>query len=312
MNRTRLAPSPTGRLHLGNARTFLINWLLARQEGARVVLRIEDLDAARCRPELLRTALDDLRWLGLTHDEGPFLQSERLPTFARAADELRAGGLVYPCVCTRREVRAASAPHAEDEEITYPGTCRGRFATEEEARDHAGRTPALRFRVPPGEVEFEDRVLGATRIDPSIRGGDFVIRSPDGMWSYQLAVAVDDAAMGVTDVVRGDDLVPSTPRQILILRALGNAAPRYAHVPLVLDADGRRLAKRHGDTELAALRDAGISAERVLATVAGLCGIDAGRETSAAELVPRFDLARLPRGPVRIGDLGWSGEVPRS
>lgn len=304
--RTRLAPSPTGRLHLGNARTFLITWLLARQAGGRVVLRIEDLDRQRVKAGLTECALADLAWLGLDWDEGPIVQSDRLDAYAAAAARLGERGLLYPCVCSRREVRAASAPHAEDE-WTYPGTCRDRFADVDAARRATGREPALRFRVPAGVVRFHDGFCGPTGIDPSQVGGDFVVRSVDGTWSYQLAVAVDDAAMGITDVIRGDDLVPSTPRQILLLAALCHAAPRYTHLPLVLDHDGHRLAKRHGDRELAALREAGVPAQRVVALLARWCGIDAiGDAAHAADLIARFDLARVPREPLRIGSLPFS------
>lgn len=295
--RTRLAPSPTGTLHLGNARTFLVNWLAARQAGGTVVLRIEDIDRGRCRREYVERCLDDLRWLGLSWDEGPIFQSARLASYEQAFARLVEAGAIYPCVCTRKEIAAAaSAPHAEDEGPSYPGTCRDRFATADDATRAAGRRPAWRFRVAPGDVPFDDLVLGRVALDPSRIGGDFVVRSFDGTFAYQLAVVVDDGAMGITDVVRGDDLVPSTPRQILLHRALSSTPPRFAHVPLVVDAEGRRLSKRNGDADLGRMRAAGVDAGSVLARLARACGIEpVGDRVSATELVERFDWSRVPR-----------------
>ncbi|MFG0316069.1 MAG: tRNA glutamyl-Q(34) synthetase GluQRS [Planctomycetota bacterium JB042] len=306
--RTRLAPSPTGFLHLGNARTFLVNWWMARAAGGTVVLRIEDLDRARVKEGFVERQIEDLRWLGLDWDEGPILQSSRLERYAAAFERLRRLGLAYPCVCSRREIRAAAgAPHAEDEGPTYPGTCRGRFPDEEAAREARGATPAWRFVTPDEEFRFEDRVRGEIRARPARAGGDFVLRTVEGIWSYQLAVAVDDAASGITEVVRGDDLVPSTPRQLALLRALELPAPRYAHLPLVLDASGARLAKRRGDTELATLRERGVDPEEVVAFLARHSGLDdAGTRLTAAAGVGRFSLDRLPRSPVSLRSLPWS------
>src|SRR5438477_9482864 len=250
MSVTRLAPSPTGALHLGNARTFLINWLLARQRGWKIVLRIEDLDGPRIKAGADRQAIEDLKWLGIDWDEGPIYQSSRLQKYAAAIDHLVKIGAAYPCVCSRSEVnQAASAPHAEDATSIYPGTCRGRFKSLEEAGKISGRAAALRFAVPDRTVEFVDRFKGPQRFDVAGQLGDFVIAKGDGTSAYQLAVVVDDAEMGVTQVVRGDDLLDSTPRQILLYRALGlqDRLPTYTHVPLVIGTDGRRLAKRHGD-----------------------------------------------------------------
>jgi glutamyl-tRNA synthetase len=219
--------------------------------------------------------------------------------YAAAAEALVRGGHAYPCVCTRKEVdAAASAPHAEDGAAVYPGTCRDRFASVDAARRESGREPAIRFRVPDGEVAFDDLFRGRVAIDVARRLGDFVIAKGDGTAAYQLAVVVDDADMGVTDVVRGDDLIDSTPRQILLYRALelGDRVPRYCHLPLVIGPDGRRLAKRHGDTRLSAYRAAGASAGDVLRLIAGWCGIDVSPDlTRASDLVTRFDLQRVPR-----------------
>jgi glutamyl-tRNA synthetase len=304
MRTTRLAPSPTGAFHLGNARSFLVNWILARQRGWRVLLRVEDIDGPRIKPGADRQAIDDLRWLGIDWDEGPIYQSQRLPLYRKAWEKLLADGAAYPCVCSRGEVAAAaSAPHAEDGAAVYPGTCRERFATVDEARA-TGREPAIRFRVPDESMTLDDGFAGARTFDLARELGDFVIAKADGAPAYQLAVVVDDLASGVTDVVRGDDLLDSTPRQMLLYEALGRAAdiPRYYHLPLVVGPDGRRLAKRHGDTRLAHYRERGVAAERLLALLARWCGVPVeGERITADELLARFDLARLPRERIVFG-----------
>lgn len=293
---TRLAPSPTGALHLGNARTFLINWLLARQNGWRIILRIEDLDGPRIKRGADELLLRDLGWMGLDWDEGPIYQSTRGDLYRQALARLLKSGNAYPCTCTRKEVElSASAPHAEDGAAVYPGTCRGRFASVEAARADSGRMPAIRFCVPEGVVTFEDGFRGAQSCDAARQLGDFVIAKGDGTPAYQLAVVVDDAAMAVTHVVRGDDLIDSTPRQILLYRALDfvQSIPQYLHLPLIVGPDGRRLAKRHGDTRLSYYRERGVEAERLVALLAKWCGIDAGERVTARQLIGRFDLRRL-------------------
>lgn len=298
MRTTRLAPSPTGALHLGNARTFLVNWLLARRRGWRVLPRVEDIDGPRVKPGADRQALDDLRWLGIDWDEEPIYQSQRLPRYRAALEKLLADGAAYPCVCSRSEVAAAaSAPHAEDGAAVYPGTCRGRFANLDEARAR-GREPAIRFRMPDESITVHDGFAAARTFDLARELGDFVIAKADGAPAYQLAVVVDDLASGVTDVVRGDDLLDSTPRQMLLYEALGRAAdiPRYYHLPLVVGPDGRRLAKRHGDTRLAHYREQGVAAERLLTLLARWCGVPVeGERITAGELLGRFERSRLPR-----------------
>ncbi|HEV2149236.1 MAG TPA: tRNA glutamyl-Q(34) synthetase GluQRS, partial [Longimicrobiaceae bacterium] len=295
MVRGRFAPSPTGRLHLGNARTALLAWLHARSAGGRFVMRVEDLDRGRVRPGYMEAQLDDLRWLGLDWDEGPdvggphapYLQSERRERFAEALGRLEAAGLVYPCYCSRREIAAAaSAPHgASDEGPRYAGTCRER----PRGAGEVGGPAALRFRVPEGEVRFRDAVMGEVAFDPAAETGDFVVRRRDGVAAYQLAVVVDDAAMGITHVVRGADLLSSTARQLLLYRALGLPAPEWLHVPLMLGPDGERLAKRHGAVSLAELRGEGIAPERVVGWLASTCGLaEPGEHVRPAELVPRF------------------------
>jgi len=308
--RGRLAPSPTGALHLGNARTFLIAWLSVRSRGGTVVMRMEDLDHPKNKPGAAAAALEDLRWLGFDWDEGPdvggpyapYTQTARTAFYACALERLKAQGLVYPCVCSRRDVEAGqSAPHTEDG-LYYPGTCRGRFADYETARLTLpdGRLPAWRFRVPAGEkVSFEDGFHGHYEQDVSALSGDFVLaREPSGA-GYMLAVVADDTAMGITEVVRGDDLLPATPRQLLLYRALGLPPPAFVHVPLVVSEEGRRLAKRHGDTRVCAFRQAGLPAGKVIGLLAWWCGwAEWGEDLTLRDLLPRFDLRTLPHAPV--------------
>lgn len=294
----RLAPSPTGGLHLGNARTFLIAWLDARSRGGRVVLRIEDIDASRVRPEAIAGAVEDLAWLGLDWDEGPILQSSRLDLYRDALESLKARELVYPCTCTRADIaRAASAPHASDEGPTYPGTCASRSARD--ADSLAGRPFAWRFRTPAMPIEWDDLFLGTTSIDPSLNGGDFVVARTNGPPSYQLAVVVDDAAMGVNRVIRGDDLATSTPRQFLLYLALRLPEPAFGHVPLVVEPDGRRLAKRDQSIKLATLRERGADPRRLVGWLARSCGwFDDIEPSRPVDWVGRFDWQAIPRAPV--------------
>lgn len=296
----RLAPSPTGRLHLGHARSFLAAWWSARGQGGRVVLRIEDLDAERVKPGATELVLRDLEWLGLDWDGEPLLQSERRDAHADALGRLVERGLAYPCVCTRREVQeAASAPHADHAEPRYPGTCRGRFGNAAEARDATGRDPALRLRMGDGvgpRAGFQDAVLGEVEVYVAAEVGDFVVQRKDGVAAYQFATPLDDAFQGVTEVVRGDDLVPSAARQALVLEALGLAAPAQAHVSLVYGADGRRLAKRAGSLSLEELREAGVAPSRIRAWAARSLGIEGGEPSPGQAL----DWGAVPRGPVLL------------
>lgn len=291
----RLAPSPTGAQHVGNARTYLIAWLSAH---GRVVVRIEDIDTPRTKPGAAEQALDDLRWLGLTWIGEPVIQSQRLAAHEAALDELKRQELVYPCTCTRGDiVAAASAPHADHEGPTYPGTCAGRKAADATTLD---KPFAWRFRVTDSPA-FVDEYRGSTHVDLRHAGGDFVVWRSVGVPAYQLAVVVDDAAAGVTEVIRGDDLVSSTPRQLLLYRALGLTPPRFAHVPLVVGEDGRRLAKRHGDTRLTALREAGVRPELLLGLLAWSCGWLAEIEAiTVPELLPRFRLGEIPPEPFSL------------
>lgn len=293
----RLAPSPTGAQHVGNARTYLIAWLSARSQGGRVVLRIEDLDSPRVRRGAADQAMTDLRWLGLDWDEGPVIQTSRLHLYETALRRLRDAELVYPCTCSRTDIeRAASAPHEDHEGPAYPGTCAGRRAADaEQLPDQAF---AWRFRVPAGSVSYVDGYRGRMQIDPRRVGGDFVVWKSAGTPAYQLAVVVDDAAQGVTEVVRGDDLIPSTPRQLLLYAALGLRPPRFVHVPLVVGPDGRRLAKRHGDTRLSMLRDQGMEATSLLGVLAWSCGwLPKPMPVTALEMLRLFRLETIPREP---------------
>ena len=309
--RGRLAPSPTGALHLGNARTFMIAWLRLRAAGGTMILRMEDLDHPKNKAGAAREALEDLRWLGFDWDEGPdvggpdapYTQTGRTARYAEALEVLRQQGLVYPCVCTRRDVETGqSAPHAEDG-LYYAGTCRNRFDSYDAAARAlpAGRLPAWRFncvKAGMSQVAFTDLFAGEYEQDVSSAVGDFVLAREAQGAGYMLAVVVDDAAMGITEVVRGDDLLPATPRQLLLYRALGLTPPAFLHVPLVVSEEGRRLAKRHGDTRICALREAGLPPEQIIGLLAWWCGWAAwGEYLSLRDLLPRFDLAKLPHTP---------------
>lgn len=308
--RGRLAPSPTGALHVGNARSFLLAWLSIRSRGGTVVLRMEDLDHPKVKPGTAADVLDDLRWLGLDWDEGPdvggrhapYVQGERSEHYAAALGQLQAAGLVYPCVCSRQDVEAAqAAPHAEDYCQRYPGTCRDRFASFEDACAALppGRLPAWRFRVPDQMIGFEDGFAGRCEANVAQRDGDFVLARDARGAGYMLAVVVDDAAMGISEVLRGDDLMPATHRQLLLYRALGLTPPRFIHVPLVVGADGKRLAKRHGDTRLRTYREQGVLPDRVIGYLAWSCGlVPWGTACCTPDLIAGFSLNALPREPL--------------
>jgi glutamyl-tRNA synthetase len=296
---TRLAPSPTGALHLGNARTFLINWAMAKREGWRVVLRVEDLELPRMKPGMEEAAIGVIRWLGMAWDEGPYYQGRDLRPYQAVLAELGRRGEIYPCRCTRADIIAAqSAPHGDVGDMVYPGTCRPAERTPVEY--DAGLDAAWRVRVDEGPIGFVDRFAGAREYDVKRTVGDFVVAVRSGWPSYQLAVVVDDARQGVTQVVRGDDLLSSAARQLLLYRRLGlTPEPRYTHVPFVVGPDGRRLAKRHGDTRVDHYREAGVPVERVIGLIGSWCGMER-RATSAAEFAGRFDLDKLPRGEVTL------------
>jgi len=312
--RGRFAPSPTGQLHLGNARTALLAWLDTRSAGGAFVMRIEDLDQARVQPNAEAQQLDELAWLGIDWDEGPdrggpfapYRQTERAADYEAAIERLLASKRAFLCACSRADVaRAASAPHDDAAtEPRYSGTCRDADPAGVLARATAqGRSPAVRFAGGGERLDFVDEVHGRV---VSEAGGvdDFVLRRADGTAAYQLAVVVDDAAMKVTRVVRGDDLLRSTPRQIALYRALGLAPPAFAHVPLVVTPGGERLAKRTRPATLASLRAGGVAAEAIVGALAASAGLrPPGRSMPAAALIDGFSLAAIAREPVVV-DLG--------
>jgi len=309
---TRLAPSPTGALHLGNARTFLLTWAVARRAGWRIVLRVEDLDGPRVKPGAVESCVALLEWLGIDWDDGPIVQSHDLEPHVDAMRRLARAGLVYPCDLSRAEIEAAaSAPHdepssaAHETAAPHPGGREARFPPDLRppliARDFDEHETNWRFAVPtgpPGVVRFHDAFAGPQSRSPADTIGDFVVWTKRAQPAYQLAVVVDDHRQGVTDIIRGDDLLDSAARQLLLYRALSLAPePRYCHLPLVVGPDGRRLAKRHGDTRLDAYRARGVRPERVVGLLARWCGIDAD-EIDAREFGRRLDLATIPRSPV--------------
>lgn len=321
----RLAPSPTGAQHLGNARTYLLAWLSARSTGGRVILRIEDIDSPRVKPWAIEQAMIDLRWLGLDWDEGPdvggphgpYLQTERESLYERSLRRLIDLGLAYPCTCTRKDIQsAASAPHesstlplpgpstaASDaspwiDGPPYPGRCASWSLGD--ALPTAG-TYCWRFRTPDRSLSVPDQLHGELTMNPFRSLGDFPLTRKNGQAAYQLAVVVDDDAMNVTEVVRGDDLIPSIFRQLPLLDALGRSHPMYYHVPLVIGPDGRRLAKRHGDTRLSQYRQAGVSAETIIGWAAYTAGLrPTNRPARAVELLPDFCWQKVHNQPTTL------------
>ena len=303
----RFAPSPSGRMHLGNVWAGLLAWLSARSAGGRMVLRLEDLDPDRCRPEYCRQVMEDLEWLGLDWDNEPVYQSERTELYEQYFRRLEDMGLVYPCYCTRAERLAASAPHRSDGAAVYDGRCR-RLNQQQRQELTQSRRPAWRLAVPEEEIVFEDLCQGrfVQRLDEEC--GDFILRRSDGVYAYQLAVVVDDALMGVNQVVRGEDLLDSTPRQIWLNRTLGWQEPEYAHVPLLVAGDGRRLAKRDRDLELGQLQQLCSAQELVgrLALLAGL--IPEYAPMAARELIPLFSWEKIPQTPIVAPDAACFGK----
>ena len=311
----RLAPSPTGALHLGNARSFLLAWLSVRQQGGRLLLRIEDIDSPRVKPWARQATLDDLRWLGIDWDEGPdsqpgraegddrmmYVQTQRLQRYQQVLSSLIEDQTVYPCVCSRSEVaQAASAPHEASmqalEGPIYPGTCRDKRFVLQTNRD--AEKFAWRWKFQSDEIVWQDGLKGMLSARPDQQLGDFVVARSDGTPAYQLAVVVDDHDMHVTEVVRGDDLLCSTYRQLAILKHLGWTPPNYFHVPLIVGSDGRRLAKRHGDTRLSAFRQQGVTAERLIGYLAWTLNLqERPIPIRANDLIGRLDWKKLSTEP---------------
>ena len=290
----RFAPSPSGRMHLGNLWSGLLAWLSARSAGGRMVLRLEDLDPDRCRREYCDQVMRDLEWLGLDWDNEPVYQSQRTDIYAEHFHRLESQGLIYPCYCTRSERLAAGAPHRSDGISVYDGRCR-RLSEAERQTFSVSRRPAWRVAVPSEEISFTDLCQGTYTERLDLDCGDFILRRSDGVYAYQLAVVVDDALMGVNQVVRGRDLLDSTPRQIWLNRALGFPPPEYAHVPLLLAPDGRRLAKRDRDMELGQLQALYTAPELVgrLAHLAGL--IPEYAPITPTQLIPLFAWTAVPK-----------------
>ncbi len=299
--RGRLAPSPTGLLHLGHARTFLLAWWSARSQGGEVLLRIEDLDGDRAHPDMIAAAEEDLAWLGLDWDGPAVLQSTGLARLQQAIDALNRKGLLYPCVCSRGDIRnAQTAPQLGEAELRYPGTCRDVFASLADAEAQTGRSAALRFRVAEGPITVDDAVVGSVEFHVQRDVGDFVVARRTGAPAYQLAAALDDTHQGVTEVVRGDDLLPSAARQALLQRALDLPSPRFAHVPLVLDEHGKRLAKRDNALTLAELRQGGTDPRAIVTWAARSAGLDVPEPLHPRQVLPLFSWQRVPREPIRL------------
>ncbi len=295
----RFAPTPSGRLHLGNVLCAMVAYLSARSQGGRFLLRIEDLDIPRCPASLSRAAIDDLTALGFTWDEEPLYQSQRSDIYRRALQYLTEQGHTYPCFCTRAQLHASIAPNLGDTVVVYPGTCRN--LTEEEAAERAKtRTPAIRLRVPEEEITFTDRLYGVQKENLAQDCGDFILQRSDGLYGYQLAVVVDDALSGVTEVVRGRDILSATPRQIYLQRLLGYDTPAYLHIPLLMDGDGRRLAKRDRDMDMTALLKR-FTPEEILGQLAYAAGLQQEIRPAALEaLISLYDPAKLPREDLRL------------
>ena len=305
--RGRFAPSPSGRMHLGNLFSALLAWLSVRSADGVMVLRMEDLDPDRCKEEYAAQLADDLRWLGLDWDEGyekggphgPYRQSERTQLYAAAFQQLEAQGLIYPCFCTRAERLAASAPHRSDGQVIYGGKCRN--LTEEERNELAKtRRPAWRLTVPDRDMSFTDGLQGYYEENLLSDCGDFILRRSDGVYAYQLAVVYDDGAMEVNQVVRGRDLLDSTPRQLYLYELLGLTPPEFYHVPLLTAPDGRRLSKREKDLDMGALRQRFTPAE-----LTGLLGYWAGQLDRPEPVLPKelaqiFDWSKVPKGDIVV------------
>ena len=295
----RFAPTPSGRLHLGNVLCAMLAYLSVRHEGGHFLLRIEDLDIPRCPRALSLQAIEDLQWFGFTWDEEPLWQSERTQVYQQHLDNLAKQGLIYPCFCTRAQLHASVAPNLGDTQFVYQRTC-ANLTADEAARLAENRAPAMRVRVPDEVLCFQDGQYGDQCENLAHDCGDFILRRSDGLFGYQLAVVVDDALSGVTQVVRGRDILSATPRQIYLLRRLGYPVPEYIHIPLLMDADGRRLAKRDRDLDLSALSRR-FTAEELLGKLAFSAGLlPEERPATLEELIRDFDWAKVHRDDMRL------------
>ena len=308
--KSRFAPSPSGRMHLGNVYSALLSWLSARSQGGEWILRIEDLDPQRCKREYAVQLEDDLRWLGLDWDAGGiedarYVQSQRYDIYQTYLDKLTTLGLTYPCYCSRADIMATQAPHESDGRIVYQGTCRP-DGTPERAAWLAHRAascphaPAIRLQVPDRDICYTDLHYGTQRVNLAKTCGDFILRRADGAWAYQLAVVVDDALMGVTEVVRGRDLLLSVPQQLWLYQLLDLTAPVFAHIPLLCNEQGQRLCKRDQSLHMGVLRDR-YTPQQLLGLIAFYAGlIDRATPLSAQELIPLFDWAKIPTHDIQV------------
>lgn len=296
----RFAPTPSGRMHLGNVFSALLAWLSVRSQDGEMVLRMEDLDTQRTSAEFAQTLRDDLRWLGLTYDRETPPQSQRSDTYDLYFERLREMELLYPCYCTRSQLHSVNAPHLSDGTYVYPGTCRNMTREEQEKMN---RAPAWRVMVPDRVWSFTDRVQGHYELNLATECGDMVVRRADGVYVYQLAVTVDDGEAGVTEVVRGMDLLSSAPRQMYLQELFGFPHPGYAHVPMLLAPDGRRLSKREKDLDLGQLQ-LRLRPEQVLGSLAYAAGIiDVREPVSAAELVGEFSWEKITGEAIYLNEI---------
>lgn len=307
MPTTRLAPSPTGALHLGNARTFLVNWAMARQNGWQIIFRMEDIDSPRVKANAAREAIEILSWLGLDWDGEPIYQTADMQPYHDALTKLVEAGEAYPCRCTRSQILAASlsAPNAGDHEMRYPGSCRPKSADPQPLFKGftEGAVAAWRVKAPNETFQFEDQFSGPQEANPHQEVGDFLVATKGGGPSYQLAVVVDDARQGVDQVIRSDDLLSSTTRQMLLYRLLElGTPPTYTHLPLVVGPDGRRLAKRHGDTRVSYYREQEATPERVIGLLAEWCGLGPREPMTTKQFLERFDLGLIPKKQIAFAD----------
>lgn len=295
----RFAPTPSGRLHLGNMLCAMLAYLSARSQGGRFLLRIEDVDVPRCPRRLAQQCIEDLEWLGFTWDEAPVYQSERTALYRSAMETLQQGGHVYPCFCTRAQLMSLAAPNLGDTQVIYQRTCAS--LTAEEAAERAKtRAPAMRLRVPDENVAFTDGFFGPVEENLARDCGDFILQRSDGLFGYQLAVVVDDALQGVTEIVRGRDILSATPRQLYLQRLLGYPQPDYVHIPLLMDAQGRRLAKRDKDLDLSALAQR-FTPEDMLGFLAFSVGLlEEIRPMTLEALLPLFDWNKLSHEDWRL------------
>lgn len=298
MKRGRFAPSPTGRMHLGNVFSALLSWLSVKSQGGEWLLRIEDIDPARSRAEYADQLIDDLEWLGLTWDGQPVYQSQRTDIYEHYFEILREKNITYPCYCSRADLLATQAPHESDGRVVYPGTCRNRPF-------QPGLPAAVRLMVPDRDVTFVDGHYGRLSVNLARHVGDFIIRRKDGAWAYQLAVVIDDALMGVTEVVRGRDLLLSSPQQCYIAECLGVSVPGFIHLPLLCNDAGQRLSKRDRSLDLGTLREH-CSASQIIGCLAYLARLQPyPRPTSACDLLSCFSWDRIPVDDIRL-DSGLS------